>query len=117
MMLLYWGGDAVWAMVALGVILVLAVILGIQAHRMRVLGGNEELPGLRGEVTQASNARGYAHASVRGEIWRVHAAVPLAPGDIVRVRAARGLTLEVERLDSATAAGPAPTPTQQGENP
>ena len=103
MVLLYWGADALWALAALGLVVLLAAILGIQAHRMRVLGGNEELPGMRGEVTRASDSRGNAYALVRGEIWRVHSREPLAEGDGVRVRAARGLTLEVERL-----AAPAP---------
>jgi membrane protein implicated in regulation of membrane protease activity len=33
---------------------------------------------------------------VRGEAWQVHADQPLAVGQPVRVRAVRGLTLEVE---------------------
>lgn len=115
MVLLYWGADTWWALLAVGLILLLAVILGIQAHRMRVLGGNEELPGMRGEVTQASDPRGYAYALVRGEVWRVHAREPLAEGDVVRVRAARGLTLEVERLGEPTSLMRESAPTTQGD--
>lgn len=99
MVLMYWGVNSVWALVGIGLILLLAVILGIQAHRMRVLGGNEELPGMRGEVTEASDARGYAYALVRGEIWRIRSSDRLTPGDWVRVRKVRGLTLDVERLE------------------
>ena len=44
MILLYWGADTWWALLAVGVILLLAVILGIQAHRMRVLGGQRRAP-------------------------------------------------------------------------
>ena len=115
MVLLYWGADTMWVLIAVGLILLLAVVLGIQAHRMRVLGGNEELPGMRGEVTQASDSRGRAYALVRGEIWRVHAREPLAEGDVVRVRAARGLTLEVERLDGPPVLVAAGAPTTQGD--
>ncbi len=114
MVLLYWGADTMWVLIAVGLILLLAVVLGIQAHRMRVLGGNEELPGMRGEVTQASDSRGRAYALVRGEIWRVHAREPLAEGDVVRVRAARGLTLEVERLGEPSARGVDESSTNQG---
>lgn len=115
MILLYWGADTWWALLAVGVILLLAVILGIQAHRMRVLGGNEELLGMRGEVTQASDERGYAYALVRGETWRVHATERLAEGDMVRVRSARSLTLEVERLDGPPGLMAAGAPTTQGD--
>ncbi|MER1968218.1 NfeD family protein [Castellaniella sp. GW247-6E4] len=117
MVLLYWGADSLWALAAIGLIVSLAVILGIQAHRMRVLGGNEELVGMHGEVTQASDGRGKAYALVRGEIWRVHSREPLAEGDDVRVRAARGLTLEVERpAERAGRAPDQPSTTQGGES-
>lgn len=99
MVLVYWGVNSVWALVGIGLILLLAIILGVQAHRMRVLGGNEELLGMCGEVTEASDARGYAYASVRGEIWRIRSRGRLAEGDWVRVRKARGLTLDVERIE------------------
>ena len=96
MLLVYVGPQSVWALSLLGLILLLAAILAIQAHRRRVRGGNEELPGMVGEVTQASDARGRARALVRGEIWQVHADAPLRLGQAVRVRAERGLMLEVE---------------------
>ena len=96
MLLVYFGSQSVWALSLVGLILLLAVILGIQAHRARVRGGNEELPGMMGEVTLASDTRGRARALIRGEIWQVHAETPLLPGQAVRVRAAHGLMLEVE---------------------
>ncbi|MGB3424461.1 MAG: NfeD family protein [Castellaniella sp.] len=96
MLLVYFGSQSVWAMALLGLILLLGVIIAIQAHRSRARGGNEELPGMVGEVTQASDERGRARALVRGEIWQVHADAPLQPGQTVRVRAERGLMLEVE---------------------
>ena len=96
MLLLYFGSHSVWALTLVGVILLLAVVLAIQAHRARVRGGNEELPGMMGEVTLASDARGRARAMVRGEIWQIQAARPLQPGQAVRVLAVHGLMLEVE---------------------
>ncbi|MGE4452001.1 NfeD family protein [Castellaniella sp.] len=96
MLLVYFGSQSAWALSLLGLILLLAAVIAIQAHRGRARGGNEELPGMAGEVTQASDARGRARALVRGEIWQVHADTPLRPGQAVRVRAARGLMLEVE---------------------
>ena len=96
MLLVYFGAQSVWVLALIGLTLLLAVILAIQAHRARVQGGTEELPGMLGEVTQASDARCRARALVRGEVWQIHADVPLQPGQTVRVRAERGLILEVE---------------------
>ncbi len=96
MLLVYFGSQSVWALSLLGLILLLGVIIAIQAHRGRARGGNEELPGMVGEVTKASDTRGRARALVRGEIWQVHATTPLRLGQAVRVRAEHGLMLEVE---------------------
>lgn len=98
MLAMYWGINTTYILIGLGLILVLAVILGIQAHRERVLGGNEQLPGMVGEVTRASDAHGMAYASVRSEIWRVHCEQALSVGDAVKVQAAPGLTLDVIRI-------------------
>lgn len=98
MFAMYWGANTIYILIGLGLILILAVILGFQAHRERVLGGNEELPGMVGEVTQASDVHGVAYALVRSEIWRVHCAQVLSVGDTVEVRAAPGLTLDVIRI-------------------
>lgn len=99
MLAMYWGVSTHYILIGLALILLLAAILGVQAHRERVLGGNEELPGMKGEVTQASDAHGVAHALVRSEIWRVRCAQTLSVGDAIQVQAATGLTLEVIRVD------------------
>lgn len=99
MIALYAGIDSVYALIGLGLILLLVVVMGIQAHRMRVHGGNEELPGMTGEVTAPSDAHGRAYALVRSEIWRVRCTQPVVPGDTVRVQAVDGLTLEVIRIN------------------
>ncbi|HEX2518967.1 MAG TPA: NfeD family protein [Castellaniella sp.] len=98
MLLVYFSSQSTWALVMLGLILLLGAILAIQAHRSRARGGNEELPGMTGEVTQASDSRGRAWAQIRGEAWQVHADQPLALGQSVRVQSAQGLTLEVEPI-------------------
>src|SRR5690606_17482863 len=95
----YAGANSVYALIGLGLILLLVVIMGIQAHRMRVHGGNEELPGMTGEVTEPSDAHGRAYALVRSEIWRVRCSQRLVPGDTIRVQAVDGLTLEVIRIN------------------
>ncbi|MBV6273634.1 hypothetical protein KVP09_12055 [Alcaligenaceae bacterium CGII-47] len=97
MLAVYFGVNTTYSLIGLGLILLLALVLGIQAHRERILGGNEELLGMSGEVTQASDSRGRAYALVRSEIWRVHCAQPLSIGDTITVQAAPGLTLEVVR--------------------
>lgn len=113
MLLIYFSSQSWWALGMLGVILLLAIILVVQAHRHRVQGGNEELPGMAGEMTQATDERGAGYALVRGEVWRVHAAQALPAGQPIRVRAARGLLLEVEPADGVPAVSlldPDPSP-------
>lgn len=96
MLLVYFGAQSLWALVLLGLILVLAVVIAIQAHRSRVLGGNEELPGMVGEVTESSDSRGRARVLVRGEIWQAHCQTPLCPGQAVQVMQAHDLLLIVK---------------------
>lgn len=99
MLAIYWGINTTYTLIGIGVILLLALIMGIQAHRERVLGGNEELPGMIGEVTQASDSHGIAYALVRSEIWRVRCAQTLSIGDSIKVQTAPGLTLNVVRIN------------------
>src|SRR6185312_15175152 len=98
MLLVYFSSQSTWALIMLSLIILLAVVLAIQAHRHRARAGNEELPGMTGEVTQASDSRGRAWAQVRGEAWQVRADQPLAMGQSVRVRSVHGLILEVAPL-------------------
>ncbi|WP_345797875.1 NfeD family protein [Castellaniella sp. MT123] len=98
MLLVYFSSQSVWALGLLGLVILLAVVIAVQAHRSRAQGGNEELPGMTGEVTEPSDARGRAWALVRGEVWQVRADVPLHPGQGVRVLRARGLILLVEPI-------------------
>ena len=80
----------------------LFIVLGggmaLRARRRPVLGGHEEMVGTLGEVLQAQ--AGESWAQVRGERWQVASAMPLQPGQRVRVVGQRGLTLDVVPLDS-----------------
>ncbi len=109
MLLVYFSSQSTWTLVMLGLILLLAAILAIQAHRNRAQGGNEELPGMTGEVTKASDSRGRAWAQIRGEAWQVRSNQPLALGQSVRVRSVRGLTLEVEPVPEPDPSGGEPS--------
>lgn len=98
MLLVYFGAQSWWALSLLGLILLLAAVIAIQAHRSRARGGNEELPGMVGEVTEVDDATRRVRVLVRGEVWQARPLAPVRVGDSIRVRSARGLILEVEPL-------------------
>ncbi|WP_417250885.1 NfeD family protein [Castellaniella sp.] len=100
MLLLYFGTQSVWALILLGLVIVLAAVIGIQAHRSRALGGNEELLGMLGEVTDQPDARGTSRVLVRGEIWQARSDTAISPGQTIRVKHVRGLVLTVEPMPS-----------------
>lgn len=99
MLLVYFGVQSVWALSLLSLVLLLGVVIAIQAHRSRAQGGNEELPGMLGEITNPPDARGRGRALVRGEVWQIRCDAPLRQGQTVRVVRAHGLTLWVEPVD------------------
>lgn len=68
--------------------------MALRARRRPVTTGVEQMVGAIGEVLDADAAGPWAR--VQGERWRVRAAVPLAPGQRVRVTGLEGLTLLVE---------------------
>jgi membrane-bound serine protease (ClpP class) len=61
-----------------------------------VVSGSEQLIGATGEVLDAD--AGELWVRVLGERWRARSAVPLAPGQRVRVTARDGLVLQVEGM-------------------
>jgi membrane-bound serine protease (ClpP class) len=67
----------------------------MKARRRPVVSGREDMIGARGVVESVDGLEGWAQ--VHGERWRIVSAVPLRPGDRVRVAAIRGLTLSVDR--------------------
>lgn len=78
-------------------LVLLAGTLATQAHKRRVVTGNEAMLGLEGTVTSANG--GLRYAELRGEQWRVVCEDPLVTGDRVKVVGVQGLTLQVIRLD------------------
>ena len=62
-------------------------------RRYRVSTGVEALLGESVEVVEACNPSG--RVRVRGELWNARAAQPMKVGDVGRVTAVDGLTLEI----------------------
>lgn len=84
---------------------VLVARLAAVVHRRRVATGAEEMIGLEAQVQDWTDGRG--HVFVHGERWQARAesgcdaAVALAPGESVVVRAMDGLTLVVAPSEGA----------------
>lgn len=58
-----------------------------------------EVSGLRGEVLEFKNGKGFA--KVRGEIWRIESSEELKQGDEIEVLERDGLNLRVRKVDRA----------------
>lgn len=98
MLLVYFSSRSLTALILIGLVVLLAVIMGVQAHRKRVRAGNEELIGMVGEVTMDSNDKGRARALIRGEIWQVYAPHELKTGQLIEVVSTHGLLLDVKPI-------------------
>lgn len=85
-----------------GAVCLLLMELVVRARRHRVVTGAQGLLGERGVALTAVGPKGTVW--VHGERWQAVAAVPLAAGTAVRVRAVLGLRLEVEALAPDVAA-------------
>jgi len=74
----------------------LIFLLGMlmRAHKRPVVSGREHMIGAAGEALEDFQGEGWAR--VRGESWRVRAAVPVRRGERVRVTSMDGLVLTVE---------------------
>jgi membrane-bound serine protease (ClpP class) len=82
--------------VAFGLITVFLVRIAIRARRNKVMTGPDALVGTLGIAQETLAPRG--QIMVHGELWFAEAPEPINPGDTVKVRAVRGLTLLVERV-------------------
>jgi membrane-bound serine protease (ClpP class) len=82
--------------VAFGLITLFLVRIAILARRNKVITGPLALLGATGVAQQPIAPSG--QILVHGELWQAESNVPISPGDPVRVRAVRGLTLLVERI-------------------
>lgn len=85
-------------------VFVLIVSMAISARNRPVVSGVEELIGKTATVTQGLEGN-YANVHIHSELWRVRGQAPLQQGQLVKVIAVKGLTLEVETV---SAAGPGP---------
>lgn len=82
------------AATSLAFVVAVAMMAARTRRRPIVSGAAATLVGAVGEVTEASGSGGWAQ--IHGEQWRVRCALPLQPGDRVRVTRVEGLTLEVD---------------------
>jgi membrane-bound serine protease (ClpP class) len=95
--------TAVGTGIAWGAVTTFLVRIAIRARRNKVLTGPEALIGSIAIAQQPLDPRG--QVMVHGELWFAESPAPISPGERVRVRAVRNLTLLVERIpDSPTTA-------------
>ena len=100
-------GVSLWTALAVvipfAIIVIILMRLVLRSRTWKVSTGREELIGEVGEVREPVGA-GEAMGSVfvHGEIWRaaVHAGASIPAGARVRVKKVKGLTLEVEPVES-----------------
>lgn len=79
--------------------------LALRAQRQPPATGIESFIGQQGRALSALGPGAEGQIDIHGEIWRALSAVAVLPGQAVRVREVRGLTLFVEPLGSATREG------------
>lgn len=89
-------GTAIATGFAFGAVTTFLVRIAWRARRNKVLTGPEALIGSIAIAQQALDPRG--QVMVHGELWFAESSDPVTPGERVRVRAVRGLTLLVERV-------------------
>jgi membrane-bound serine protease (ClpP class) len=78
------GGSAVMAI----------VWFAVRARNRPIVSGREDMIGA--EAVALDDFSGTGLVRVHGELWNAHAGAPVNQGQILRVRAMHGLTLEVE---------------------
>jgi membrane-bound ClpP family serine protease len=82
------------AIVAGKIILVVLIWLAWRAHRSKAGVRNSRMVGLKGRAVTEVSAEG--RVMVMGEYWWARSRTKIAEGEMVRVVAREGLTLEVE---------------------
>ncbi len=96
-------GVPLGLVVAMGCVSALFMVgvggMAMRARRRPVVSGREDLIGAVGEIVEigGDGLEELHWASVRGELWRVKSAAPLARGERVRVMTMEGLTLTVTK--------------------
>jgi membrane-bound serine protease (ClpP class) len=82
--------------IAFGAITTFLVRIAFRARRNKVITGPDALIGSIAIAQQPLDPRG--QVMVHGELWFAESPAPVSPGERVRVRAVRNLTLLVERI-------------------
>jgi membrane-bound serine protease (ClpP class) len=88
--------TAIGTGIAFGAITTFLVRIAFRARQNKVLTGPEALIGAIAIAQQPLDPRG--QVMVHGELWFAESPAPVLPGERVRVRAVRNLTLLVERI-------------------
>jgi len=88
--------TAIGTGIAFGAITTFLVRIAMRARRNKVVTGADALIGSIAIAQQPLEPRG--QVMVHGELWFAESPSPVAPGERVRVRAVRNLTLLVERI-------------------
>ena len=88
--------TAIGTGLAFGLITVFLLRLAVKARRSKVLTGGDAMIGLIAVVTKPLAPSG--QVLVNGELWQAESASPAEPGEQVRVRGLRDLTLLVDRV-------------------
>lgn len=97
------------ALVATGataLLLTLVLAAAVRALRLPPASGDEALVDETGRVLHWEGFSG--EVEIHGERWRAQAQEPLAAGELVRVSARKGLTLDVHRVPGETRPAPRP---------
>lgn len=92
--------TAVACGIGFGAVTAFLAHVAVRAQRNKVVTGPEALLGEIATAQQPLTPRG--QVLVRGELWQAESDAPISPGDLVRVRAVRGLTLLVERVPASS---------------
>jgi membrane-bound serine protease (ClpP class) len=82
--------------IAFGAVTTFLVRIAVRARRNKVLTGPEALIGSIAVAQQPLEPRG--QVMVHGELWSAESTEPVTPGERVRIRSIRNLTLLVERI-------------------
>ncbi|AXC09443.1 hypothetical protein ACPOL_0056 [Acidisarcina polymorpha] len=90
--------TATAAGIAFGLITLFLVRIAIRARRNKSVMGVDALIGLTAIAQQPLSPSG--QVLVHGELWQAESPLPIAPGEPVKVRAVRDLTLLVDRIPS-----------------
>ena len=96
--------TAIAAGIGFGLITVFLVRVAIRARRNKSVMGSEALVGLTAIAQQPLSPTG--QVLVHGELWQAESPTPIAPGEPVKVRAVRNLTLLVDRIPAGNSGLP-----------